>query len=183
MCGFECIVDKNYIRMDSVSYKVGVQIIDKEGTSHIYWNSEPQHIMRNALYRKKYCESRILSEYSYCGHSEDIRYSLDYCGKCDEGIKIDGWAFCNGDIHYQYRRTLILSDGTGIVYECEMPYKERSDVAIAIPEVKFLCKTGFEVCFMQDDFGRGKKYDVIIRFEKVINPEDVQEIVVGRLKV
>ena len=181
MYGFECIVDIDEIRMDCIPYRLGVQIIDAEGISHIYWEEKTRRVMRNALFRKKYCSSNKVSDYRYRGYTKDIKAYLDHCENVKEGIWIDGWAICNGDMHYQYKRKLILSDGKAFSYECELPYKERSDVAEAIPEIKFICKVGFEAYYCVDAFEKKRQYNVILRFTNVYDPEDTQDIHVGTI--
>ena len=181
MCGFECIVDTNCIRMDVIPYRLGIQIIDTEGISHIYWEENYRPVMRNTWFKRRYCSGRELPDYIFHKHTCDIRYYIDFIGKCDEGLRINGWAFCNGDKHYRYRTSLILEGAKGNVYECELPLKERSDVAVAIPEVKFICKTGFDAIFSLSSFEKNMKYIVILRFTNVIMTDDVQDIRVGEL--
>lgn len=181
MCGFECIVDINYIRMDVIPYRLGIQMIDTEGISHIYWEDNYRPVMRNAIFRKRYCSVRELPDYIFHKPTCDIRYYIDFMGKCDDGLRFDGWAFCNGDNHYRYRTSLILEGVKGNVYECELPLKERSDVAVEIPEVKFICKTGFDASFSLSSFEKNMKYNVILRFTNVIMTDDVQDIRVGEL--
>jgi hypothetical protein len=124
-----------------------------------------------------------MRNFTYHEHARDIRYFIDMCEASADGVEISGWAFCNGDMHYQYNRKLILFDGIDKAYECDLPYEERSDVALAMPEVKFLCKTGFDVAFISDSIELGKEYDVIIRFANSIDKDDVQDIVVAKLCV
>ncbi len=181
MSGFECIIDTSCIRMDVIPYRLGVQTIDPEGISHIYWEENNRHVMRNAWFRRKYCSCRELSDFEYHEHTCDIRYCFDALGKCDEGLRFNGWAFCNGDMHYQYKMSLILQNDDGIAYECELPLKERSDVAVAIPEVKFLSKTGFDASFSASSFEKNRKYNVVLRFVNAIQLDDVQDVRVGEL--
>lgn len=181
MCGFECIVDKEYLRMNDIPYRIGVQIIDTDGLSHIYWEPQLKKVVRGRPYRKRYCDCQKLSDFEYHEHTHDIRYWIDICEVCDDKIEISGWAFCNGDMHYKYNRTLILYDGKETAYECELPYKERSDVAVSIPEVKFICNTGFDICILNDACESNKEYDVIIRFSNIFYSDEIQDIVVGRL--
>ncbi len=181
MCGFECIIDTNCIRMDIIPYRLGIQTIDKDGVSYIYWEDAYRRVMRNAWFRRKYCSCKKLPDFIYHEHTCNIRYYFDDWGKCDEGLRFNGWAFCNGDMHYQYKMSLILQCDDGDSYECELPLKERSDVAVAIPEVKFLSKTGFDASFSMSSFEKNKKYNVFLRFVNVIQTDDVQDMRVGEL--
>ncbi|SEA48522.1 Glycosyltransferase, GT2 family [Oribacterium sp. KHPX15] len=181
MCGFECIVDTNSIRMDVIPYRLGIQIIDTEGISHIYWEENYRPVMRKSSFRRKYCSLRELTDFDFHEHTYDIRYYFDTLGKSDEGVRFNGWAFCNGDKHYQYKMSLILQTDGGPVYECELLSKERSDVAIAIPEVKFLCNSGFDATFSDVSFKKNKTYNMILRFINVVRNDDIQDIRVGEL--
>jgi hypothetical protein len=182
-CGFECLVDKQQIRIDCIPYKIGVQIIDKDGKSYIYWKEQYHPIMRDSFFWRKYSACNRYESFVYHEHTHDICFYIDYMGKCKEGFRFEGWAFCNGDSHYLYKKSLILSDGNSLVYKCELPEKDRPDVAIANPEVKFLCKTGFDAYYLRDSFECDKEYYVIIRFVNRIDPDDIQDVVAGRLYV
>lgn len=181
MCGFECIIDKNHIRMNEIPYRVGVQIIDPEGVSHIYWEPQVRKVVRGWPYRRKYVDCESMKDFVYHEHTHDIRFYIDMCEACAEGIEISGWAFCNGDMHYQYDRKLILYDGKEKAFECELPCQERSDVAIDIPEVKFICNTGFDMCIANGACDLNKEYDVIIRFSNTMNQDDIEDIIVAKL--
>ena len=183
MCGFECIVDKDNIKMDKIPYRIGVQTIDPEGVSHIYWESQLRNVVRGWPYRRKYGDCRSLKEFVYHEHTHDIRYYIDLCEASDDGIEISGWAFCNGDLHYQYNRKLILFDGRKTAYECDLPCQERSDVALSMPEVKFICNTGFDMCIANGVCDLNKEYDIIIRFSNTMNNDDIQDIIVAKLCV
>jgi hypothetical protein len=52
---------------------------------------------------------------------------------------------------------------------------------VEIPEVKFICKTGFDASFSLSSFEKNMKYNVILRFTNVIMTGDVQDIRVGEL--
>ncbi|SFP38044.1 Glycosyltransferase, GT2 family [Butyrivibrio proteoclasticus] len=181
MCGFECIIDATCIRMDIIPYRLGIQTIEKDGTSHIYWEENFRRVMRNPWFRRKYCSCKWISDFKYHEHTCDVRYYFDNWGKCDEGLRFNGWAFCNGDMHYQYKMSLILLNDDGSAYECELPLKERSDVAVAIPEVKFLSKTGFDASFSNSSFEKNRKYSVFLRFVNVVLLDDIQDVRVGEL--
>ena len=181
MCGFECIVNKDNIRMDEIPYRIGVQTIDPEGVSHVYWESHLRNVVRGWPYRRKYVDCHSLMNFEYHERTHDIRYFIDTCEANAEGVEISGWAFCNGDKHYQYNRKLILFDGIEKAYECDLPYKERTDVAIAIPEVKFICNTGFDICIAKGAFDLNKGYDVIIRFSNTMNKDDIQDIIISKI--
>ena len=183
MCGFECIVDKKKIRMDVIPYRIGVQTIDFEGVSHIYWEPHLRKVVRGVSCRRKYITCQRMRNFVYHEHTYDIRYFIDMCETSADGVEISGWAFCNGDMHYQYNRRLILFYGGEKAYECDLPYKERSDVAIATPDVKFICNTGFDICIANGTLNLNEEYDVIIRFSNTMNKDDIQDIIVAKLCV
>ena len=165
------------------AFALPVQTIDPEGESHIYWESGLRDVVRGWPYRRQYLTCKSLSDFAYHEHTNDIKYFIDMCETSSDGVEISGWAFCNGDLHYQYNRKLILYDGKETSYECDLPYNERCDVAIAMPEVKYICNTGFDICLANGAFALNKEYHVIIRFSNTMNNDDIQDIIVAKLCV
>ena len=175
-CGFECIIDKSVIRPDILSYKTGVQIVDQEGVSHIQWTALSTNIIRNPAPRKMYCEfTQVETAETYEQH-KDVKWYVDEKTQDEKGYCIRGWAFCDGNNHYKYKKSLLLTaqDGSQLLFDVKE--EERVDVAGSFPELHFLYYTGFACNIYKGALEKGMEYDIALRFTNHFDKNDINDV-------
>lgn len=176
--GFECILRKLDLRIDLMSYNVGVLTIDKENRKYIRWCRKTD-IIRNQKPRLVIKNSKQLSSFEKQEGSTNVQWYIDENSYNECYHKIRGYAYCRGDHHYQYTKSIILYDNQRMAYEFEVYEEERIDVAYTFPNEHFLYYTGF-ICYIFDGvLEQGRDYDVIIRLRNQFDKEDIRDVVTG----
>ncbi len=182
LCGFRCGVDPDKLAMDVVPRKIGVQIIDDEGHSHIYWDEKRGFLSYHKLGKRKYSDYNELKlfEPSDTDASEVVCH-VDIVRRTAEGIEIKGWAFALGQKNNCFKTSVILKSVNGAYLEFETIRNERPDVAIAYSNNPFMSAVGFE-CIIHPDLAGICEFDrPIIRlrdnyhkdrvFDRVVEPD------------
>ncbi len=182
MCGFECRLDRNVIHNDIVPYKYGILMVDVEGKSYIYWNQTSTNPQRNAplRVRKRYCKFDEVNDYEFKPCVLPVRHCEDTLQRDDNGIYIKGWGFINEDEHFRYNKSVMLVD-EGSAREFEINEEERSDVALAIPERKFICKTGYECRISDTLLDPDVTYKAYLRFRNCFDKSDINDVEIGTI--
>lgn len=176
--GFECTLEKADLRVDIMPYQIGVMTIARNGVKYIVWCRETD-VIREPKPRAFALGDKKLENFEK-RDGLDIQWSLDDCDRGDSYYRIRGFAFKRGNDHYQYSKTLILSNQNGDAYEFEVYPEERIDVTFSFVNEHFLFNTGF-VCYVFDSvLEKGQEYEVIIRLRNRFEPSDIRDIVTGR---
>ena len=182
MCGFECRLDRNVIHNDIVPYKYGLLTVDKDGNNYVYWMDSFTNNQRNALLRvrKRYCKYEDVKDFEFKACALPVRSSLDILQRDDDGIYIKGWGFINEDEHFRYNKSVMLV-AEDSAREFEINEEERSDVALAIPERKFICKTGYECRISDTLLDPDVTYKAYLRFRNCFDKSDINDVEIGTI--
>ena len=180
MCGFECRLDRNVIHNDIVPYKYGLLTVDENGNNYVYWQDRFTNNQRNALLkvRKRYCKYSSLEDSTIKLNTLPAVCNVDILQRDENGIYLKGWSFINEDSHFRYNKSIVLiADDTA--REFEINEEERSDVAIAIPDRKFICKTGYECRISDRLLDSNTQYKLYLRYRFCLNKDDYNDIEIG----
>ena len=179
-CGFEAVINKKELRLDTMQYRLGVMTVDKEGQKHVWWNSFLTSGVRNYQNTTLYSEHCKLLNDTIHSFSKKVEWNLEYVQQDEEQYNIAGWIFCGGNEHYKYDKHLILRSEDGDMIMFEVFDQERIDVAVAFPEVHYLYNTGFICNIWRKSLNAGVTYDIILRLKNQFDNSDIQDIVVGK---
>lgn len=177
--GFECVLDKDKLRMDIMPYKIGILAYDRSGNRYVKWCEQCTNVIRSPKQQVFMCSNKSIGTYMPCGKEEGVHWYVDHVQNKGIYYEIRGFAFCRGDSHFKYRQTLLLVDQNHKAYEFEVHSEERVDVAAAFPEQHFLYYTGFKCYVLCDALECGMKYDMIIRLTNQFEQKDVIDVATG----
>ena len=176
--GVEAVVQKSELRIDLLSYHVGILVIGRDGRNYLAWCRKTD-IIRNPEPRPIAADNKYLHEFTFCDTSSDVQWYMDECEKDGPYYKVRGFAFKRGNADYLYQKTLVLVRDDGIAYEFHVQLEERVDVAYTFVNEHFLYYTGF-LCYIYDEMlETGCTYDVVIRLRNNFNPQDISDIKTG----
>ena len=177
--GFECVLSKAELRVDVLPYLMGVMTIGRTGKRYVCWCKETD-VVRTPKPRPVALGSKVLDEFIISEGTLDVNWYIDECQRTDFYYKIRGFAYRRGEDHYRYRKTLILSDDSGMAYEFEVQQEERIDVAYSFAKEPFLYYTGF-VCYLFESMLKpDTEYRVAIRLSHQGDPSKVCDIQTGK---
>ena len=176
-CGFRCHISSDNIGIDVVPHKIGIQIIDKDGNSHIFWDEKRGYLLYNVSYKIIYNDFNILNNTS--SHIEDcnrLMYSVDLVRKSSEGVEIKGWAFLSGEKPNAYKTSLIFESKDGFAIELDTEREIRPDVAAVFYENPFLTNTGFG-CYIHPEIAQRVNIDTFtIRLTNLAWPDEKYDV-------
>lgn len=177
--GFECILQKEDLRVDILPYQMGVLTVAANGSRYLKWDRETD-VVRHPKPRPFALRDRDLAQFELHPDTSDVQWYLDECDHHGSYHRVRGFAFKRGDTHYCYEKKLILLDQNGNAREFDMYPEERVDVAYSFPHEHFLFYTGY-MCYVFDNaLEHGKTYEVIIRLQNRFDAGDVRDIVTNR---
>lgn len=177
--GFECVLERNKLRMDIMPYKIGVLAYDRFGNRYMKWCKQHTDIIRNPRQKVFMCANRFKGAYVSCCQKADVQWYIDYVQNKEKYYEIRGVAFRVGNSHFQYRQSILLINQNHMAYEFEVQSEERVDVAAAFPEQHFLYYTGFMCYILPEVLECGMKYDIIIRLTNQFQQDDIVDIETG----
>lgn len=177
--GFECILRRTDLRLDTLPYQIGVMTVDRNGKRYLRWCKEV-NVIRNPKPRPVALTNHKLSSFKRHEAHSAVQWYVDECQHYDSYYKIRGFAFKRGNENYRYAKSLILSDPCGDAYEFEIQLEERIDVAYSFTKEHFLYNTGF-ICYVFDRvLQSGHEYDVIIRLKNQFDSTDILDVITGQ---
>lgn len=177
--GFECVLEKNKLRVDIMPYKIGILTYDSSENRYVKWCNQHTDVIRNSRRQVFMCSNKRIGIYIPCYRKRDVKWYIDFVQNKGMYYEIRGFAFCVGNSHFKYRQSLLLIDQNNAAYEFEVHSEERVDVAAAFPEQHFLYNTGFKCYVVCDVLAYGAEYDIIIRLTNQFEQEDVVDVVTG----
>lgn len=180
MAGFESIMRKNVLRLDLMTYRVGMLVIGRDKKRYLKWCRDTEIIQNMNLNSPVIRNDRIESLVLHDGSTE-VQWYVDACSHQADYWRIAGFAFKKGGDHYQYTSTLILACDDGTAYELNTEIHERLDVACTFPKEHFLYKTGFAAYAFDCALEAGKEYKVIIRLTNQFRPTEFYDVVTGKM--
>lgn len=176
--GFECVVKKEDLRMDLMTYRLGVLTKDRNGKRYLTWQSET-NIIREPKARPVALDYRKLDSFRVHTEQTDADWYLDECQKYEGYHRIRGFAFKRENKNHRYEKSLILASRED-VYELDVHLEERLDVSYAFWKEHFLYNTGF-ICYIYDGMlKRGCEYEIIIRLKNKFDADDILDICTGQ---
>ncbi len=176
--GFECVLRKSDLRVDIIPYQVGILTVDRDGKRYIRWCKDT-NVIRNPKPRPLALDYKMLAVFFRHTVNDTVQCHLDETGHQDCFYKIRGFAYCRGNNHYQYGKSIVLLSDNGTAYEFEVHEEERIDVAYSFPEEHFLYYTGF-ICYIFDSMvEKGHEYDIIIRLRNRFDETDIKDVLTG----
>lgn len=177
--GYECVLRRSDLRIDILSYQMGVLTVARDGKRYLCWCRETPVIRRPKPRPIALADRKLEAFERHEGHT-DVRWCLDECRHYDVYHRLQGFAYKIGGDHYRYGKTLVLVDANGEAREFEVQLEERVDVAYTFPTEHYLYYTGF-VCYVYDSVLKsGAEYDVIIRLKNQFDPADIRDIPTGQ---
>lgn len=178
--GFECIIDKSIIKVDVLQYRIGMQIIDTDGVSHVIWSNTVTDIDRSFQPFSRYCDMKELSDFSLSDAHKQVFWNIEDCIENANGYNLKGWVFCDENNHFKYKKELVLRPKEGKTLLFEVIDERRLDVSVAFPHIHYLYNTGFRCNIYKDDLEAGTEYEVILRMKNLFNEDDVADVVTGQ---
>lgn len=178
--GFECVLNRCELRIDSIPYKIGILSYDKDGNRYITWWNRQSDVIRNLISRPFMCAHTNILNFEKHDNQGNVRWNIDYIKEDDNFYEIAGFAFHMGNNHFKYQISLVLEEEKNIAHEFELHKEVRIDVAAAFPEQHFLYNTGFKCYILKDILESGKGYDVIIRLRNQFDSSDIIDILTQR---
>ncbi|MCI7768237.1 MAG: glycosyltransferase family 2 protein [Oscillospiraceae bacterium] len=166
--GFDTIIDINIIKLNTVPYDIGIEIIDSSGISHIKWF----HYKYRTEYPQKlrqFLKPEQLTEINANLHDLDVRLSIDETLRIDNGIRIKGFAILDTNNNYLYSKKIVLRSSNGKLLVFETFPDERIDVALYFPEIHFIRNSGFICYILEDLLDEDEQYSVEILFENILD--------------
>ncbi len=176
--GFECVLSKNQLRMDIMTYQIGVLSVDGESRYITWWHET--NIVRNHIQYKQLSDYNKISNIKLFNNSQDVQWSIDEKLIEEKCYTLSGFAFKQGNTHFLYQQSILLLDNENSGYEFQIQKVERLDVAVAFPEQQFLYYTGFNCYIYKELLQKGKTYDIVIRLINQFDKEDVFDIYTGQ---
>lgn len=177
MAGFECVLSKKQLCINTMPYQVGLMIQDEKGRRKVRWCREIGPV-RDPKPRPYGLADRTLENYEV-REAKGVRWNVDCCQPERDFHYIRGYAFKQGRNHPYYYKTLILKDRDGTVREYDVYPEERVDVAYTFVKESYLFYTGF-ICYVyHTTLEKGHTYDVTIRMTNRFDPEDIMDIPTG----
>ncbi len=178
-CGFETVLDTSVLRPDIFPYRVGVEIIGSSGKKAVKRTDRETcpELPRNIS---------ICSDYSYTDklslipRSENAVWNIDINTVSDRMQTIEGFAFCEGNDHFRYKKKLILKDARDRAFVFDTIPVKRLDVAAAFPEIHYLFSTGFRCIILRELLEKNNAYEVYIRLYDSTDPSDIRDISTGQ---
>ena len=128
----------------------------------------------------------ICSDYSYTDklslipRSENAVWNIDINTVSDRMQTIEGFAFCEGNDHFRYKKKLILKDARDRAFVFDTIPIKRLDVAAAFPEIHYLFSTGFRCIILRELLEKNNGYEVYIRLYDPTDPSDIRDIPTGQ---
>lgn len=179
-CGFEAKIDRRKMAMDIMRYQIGVLAVASDGKKYSYWSPQKSTITRRYAHMPVFSPCRVYAEGILYPASKRIEWNLEHIETNERGYRIVGWAFCNGNEHYQYEKQLLLkgSDGTLLVFDVEA--QERTDVAAVFPTVHFLFGTGYYCHVWKGYLKPGVEYSIVLRLRHLFDEKDIQDVEIGK---
>lgn len=177
--GFECVLEKDKLRMDIMPYKIGILAYDKSGNRYVKWCNQCTNVIRSPKQQVFMCSNKSIGTYTPCDKAVDVQWCVDHVQNKGMYYEIRGFAFCRGNSHFKYRHTLLIVDQSNMAYEFEVHSEERVDVAAAFPEQHYLYNTGFKCYIVCDVLECGKEYEIVIRLANQFEQEDVIDVATG----
>lgn len=178
-CGFEAIGNINQIRVDILQYIVSIQLVDENGNLRTLCNKLSTPIVRTQILLKQCNEWKVEKDFSLKETNKSLIWSIDEIETEGNVHKIRGFAFCDGNRHYLYKKELVLlgEDGTALGFETTS--EERLDVSLAFPQISYLYNTGFE-CIIYDKVLDGSmEYEIVIRSIDIMDECEVHDVRTG----
>jgi glycosyltransferase involved in cell wall biosynthesis len=178
--GFECVLDKTQLRLDCMPYRIGILFCEKNGKKSLSWQTKAANVIREPKARKQICRHIKLENFREHNKLSGIQWWVDYNQQIEDYYEIRGFAFCKGNMHYQYQTSIILVASDNTAYEFEVLKEERIDVAYTFPKLHFLYNTGFNCVILKKVLESDKEYDVIIRLRNQFDSKDIRDVVTGQ---
>lgn len=172
--GFECIVSREELHVDMMSYDVGILTVDGAGNRYLKWcgkipatyNETPVLYLPPAEKMQGYVPQ----------YTDNVIYSIDQCENMAGYCRIRGFAFINTSDHYNYKKSVVLLGEDGTAYCFEIQPEDRPDVAAAMPHLHFVRGSGF-VCYIFNDYiPHNKNLHLIVRFENQFDKNDIMDV-------
>lgn len=177
--GFECVMKREELRIDLMSYTLGVLTVDRSGGKHLSW-CKGSPIIRLPKPRPIDVGTRRLTGVKLQDRASECGWYLDTCEHQNGYYKIGGFAFKHGKTHSMYRTNLLLIGSDGVCVSCTPQKDERVDVAYEFYQEHFLLNTGFQ-CYVFDGILQpGMQYNLVIRLTNQFQCEDYLDIPTGR---
>lgn len=178
-CGFESILDTSALRPDIFPYKVGVEIIGSSGKKAVKWTDRTTDMIFPKTVSK-------CSDHSYADKlslipcSENTVWSIDINSVSNRMQTIQGFAFCEGNDHFRYKKQLILKDTRDRAFIFDTEPVKRLDVAATFPEIHYLFSTGFRCTILRELLEKNNEYEVYIRLYNIADTSDIRDIATGQ---
>ena len=178
-CGFESILDTSALRPDIFPYKVGVEIIGSSGKKAVKWTDRTTDMVFPKTV--SICSDHsYFDEISLVPNSENAVWNIDINSVSDRMQTIQGFAFCDGNDHFRYKKQLILKDARDRAFIFDTEPVKRLDVAAAFPEIHYLFSTGFRCTILRELLEKNNEYEVYIRLYNTADASDIRDIATGQ---
>ena len=128
----------------------------------------------------KFCDYKELPDAAFSESEKKTAWFLEEKKEDKKGIYLRGWAFCDGNQHYKYKKKLLLIAEDGSAQSYDVMEEERADVAMSFPKLHYLYDTGFVCCIYKNNLKKETKYKVVLRLSNVFEKDDVQDVVIWK---
>lgn len=179
-CGYMSVIELSKIRADIIPYQLGIQIVDSKGNSSVKWTDKftgTAHETRPVIAYNRWDR---LAEFKPGTVNKPVSWCIDEILKEDKFVRIRGFAYCDNDNHYQYKKSVILKPEKGECLQFEVTQEERIDVATAFINVNFLYGTGLCCVILKNLLKSNTDYKLYIHMENVWDKNGSQDIDTGK---